>query len=254
MSKSILLPIVLSSFLSVSCASSGAAKDQRQPSATADACILQHTATELHGKAQYFNGQLITIAVGTIEDRTGKLSQDEGNKITQGAADMVATSLGKLQAAGVLKTLERNDIRVFERELALIDKELIKTKGFYTPNVNVTAADFYVTGAITELNFNAYSKGTKIKASKIGFSNRLVAATVAIDLRLVRTSTLEIVKTSSARTTVLLDEREVTNTNEFVFIVGQSAQSELQRTVRSLSTVSVGELLTGKSFVQTCTR
>lgn len=216
-----------------------------------EACLASVTASKLAASRQ--GSQLVSISVGSITDKSGKLSQAEGAKITQGASDMASTYIGKLASANVIRSVEREEVKVFERELALIDKKLLKTTGVFTPTVSITGADYYIVGGISELNYNAASSGGRVKSNGVSVSNKAVAASVAIDLRLIKTSTLEVYSVSTSRATVFLNESEgAIIDGSSVLILGNSAQSELNRTVRKLIVKSISELLTKSNFDQVC--
>ena len=59
------------------------------------------------------------------------------------------------------------------------------------------ASDYFITGGLTEVNYNIASGGYQIGASNVGIKRRYNGMNVATDLRLVDTRTLRVVKTVS---------------------------------------------------------
>ncbi len=143
------------------------------------------------------------IAVGQIADYTGKQEFEGGRKVTQGAALMAISALAK---SGV-RLVERFDTGVTELELKYANNKLIGDEG---ENGNtayrqihagqIPGSDYYLVGGITELNFNIRSGGLDGLFSEedpMGTTATVVAKqyvlNVGLDLRLVKTSTLEVV-------------------------------------------------------------
>lgn len=62
--------------------------------------------------------------------------------------------------------------------------------------------DYYVTGAITEINYNVDSGGAEGYVNQIGGGKRVYVMEVALDLRVVDAKTLRVVKTVSERKTI----------------------------------------------------
>lgn len=154
----------------------------------------------------------IRIAVGTVKDYTGKFSESEGgNPITQGGSLMVMSALGKLGDA--VRLQERFDTQVTELELRYLDRRYLgdgsvhevrgKTgasqkvpwKPYY--GGTVIESDYFIVGGITELNYNIQSGGFEVNVDGIGGKGRVYTVNVAVDLRIVDTSSLEVLKTVS---------------------------------------------------------
>lgn len=149
------------------------------------------------------------IAVGSISDYTGKFEADgSGRKVTQGAALMAMSALSK---AGV-RLVERFDTFVADLELKYANNNLVSdpvAAGAH-PDVrkifagSIPGSDYYLVGGITELNFNIRSAavdafaGAKDISSLRGTAGyKLFVMNVAMDLRLIRTQTLEVAKVIS---------------------------------------------------------
>jgi curli biogenesis system outer membrane secretion channel CsgG len=154
--------------------------------------------------------QPVVISVGEVRDHTGKFSVGEGNTITQGGALMVSSALGKLGDA--VSLAERFDSAIAERELAYSDRrqlgdgrahDLVGPSG--TDKVpwlpyyggSIRPSDYYIVGGITELNYNIRSGGVEAGVGQIVPKARTYTQSVAIDLRIVDTRSLLVVKTVS---------------------------------------------------------
>lgn len=178
------------------------ARDNRTPMDPAFACF----------RARLAAGQprRLVIAVGDVRDFTGKYSVNEGTAITQGGALMVTSALGKL--AGPVALAERFDPTIGERELGYTDRRQLgdgsahAVAGATGPsNVpwlpyyggSITASDYYIVGGITELNYNIRSGGAELRIGQVGPKVRTYTQSVAIDLRIVDTRSLLVVKTVS---------------------------------------------------------
>lgn len=139
------------------------------------------------------------IAVGNIADYTGKEEFEGGRRVTQGAALMAMSALDR---AGV-RLLERFDTSVSELELRYANNRLIgeDTGDWRRVTVgSIPGSDYYLVGGITELNYNIRSNGAEISGGDpsptdpIGtFGVSMYVMDVGLDLRLVDTSSLEVV-------------------------------------------------------------
>lgn len=152
----------------------------------------------------------ISIAVGDVKDYTGKYSQNEGSTITQGGALMVYSALGKL--GGAINLEERFDTRIAELELAYMDRRQLGDGEKHVVNTGksksvvpwvpyyggtIQRSNYYIIGGITELNYNISTGGFEFGINNSGIKARTYTLNVGIDLRIVDTSTLQIVKTVS---------------------------------------------------------
>jgi curli biogenesis system outer membrane secretion channel CsgG len=152
------------------------------------------------------------IAVGDVRDYTGKYSVNEGNAITQGGALMVYSALGKL--GGAVTLAERFDPTIAERELGYTDRrqlgdgavhDVAGTAGAAVSRVpwlpyyggSIAASDYFIVGGITELNYDIRSGGIDVAVSQLGPKVRTYTESVAIDLRIVDTRSLVVVRTIS---------------------------------------------------------
>lgn len=173
-------------------------RDNRSPMEAALACFGdQLTAT---------GGKPVIIGVGEVRDYTGKYSINEGNAITQGGSLMVYSALGKI--GGPLRIAERFDPTIAERELGYTDRrqlgdgEVHQVNGDRVPWLpyfggSITQSDYYIVGGITEVNYNIRSGGAQIAINNMGPEARVYTQSVAIDLRIVDTRSLIVLKTVS---------------------------------------------------------
>jgi outer membrane protein OmpA-like peptidoglycan-associated protein/curli biogenesis system outer membrane secretion channel CsgG len=205
----------------------------------------------------------IRVAVGNIKDYTGKFSESEGgNPITQGGALMVMSALGKLGDA--VRLQERFDTQVTELELRYLDRRYLgdgsvhevrgKTGGSqkvpWKPYYGGTVieSDYFIVGGITELNYNVHSGGLEVVVDGIGGKGRVFTVNVAVDLRIVDTSSLEVLKTVSLQKQITGYEVGV---NVFEFFkntlvdvsAGLKSQEPLQLGVRTTLELGVLELI-----------
>lgn len=177
-------------------------RDNRTPMEAVLACFADHIAA--------VQRRPIVIGVGDIKDYTGKYNINEGNAITQGGALMVYSALGKL--GGMVGIAERFDPTVAERELGYIDRRQLgdgevheipspqgKQEVPWVPYFGGTIiqSDYYIVGGITELNYNINSGGAEVGVNQIGGKARVYNQSIAVDLRIVDTKTLMVVRTVS---------------------------------------------------------
>jgi len=179
---------------------------------------VRDNRTPMDGALACFGAELLAahgrppvIAVGDVRDYTGKYSVNEGNAITQGGALMVTSALGKL--GGAVTLAERFDPTIAERELGYTDRrqlgdgvvhDVAGTAGgagkvpwlpYY--GGSIAASDYYIVGGITELNYDIRSGGVDVAVSQLGPKARTYTESVAIDLRIVDTRSLVVVRTIS---------------------------------------------------------
>lgn len=166
------------------------------------ACFADHVAS---------NGiDPVVIGVGDVKDFTGKYSLNEGNALTQGGSLMVYSALGKL--TGAVRIAERFDPSIAERELGYTDRRQLGDGQVHdldgpggTQKVpwlpyfggTIQQSDYFIVGGITEVNYDIRSGGLEAGVNQIGGKGRSYSQQVAIDLRIVDTRTLEVVKTVS---------------------------------------------------------
>lgn len=177
-------------------------RDNRTPMDAALACFATHVEA----------GRLrpLVIGVGDVRDYTGKYSVNEGNAITQGGALMVYSALGKLN--GAVGLAERFDPTIAERELGYADRRQLgdgqvhdvggptgKTQAPWLPYYggSIIRSDYYIVGGVTELNYDIRSGGLDGEVNQLGPKARTYTQSVAVDLRIVDTRSLLVVKAIS---------------------------------------------------------
>lgn len=151
---------------------------------------------------------VVSITVGDVKDYTGKYSQAEGNAITQGGSLMLYSALGKMGSA--VRLQERFDTRIAELELAYADRRQLGDGKLHAveagkPNVpwvpyfggSILRSDYYIVGGVTEVNYNIQSRGAEFAVSSIGGKVRTFTMNVGVDLRIIDTRSLVVLKTVS---------------------------------------------------------
>jgi curli production assembly/transport component CsgG/holdfast attachment protein HfaB len=201
-------------------------------------------------------GRPLRVAVGQIADYTGKEEYEGGRRVTQGAALMAMSALSK---TGV-NLVERFDTSVAELELKYANNRLIGD-GQADPSFRAITAgqfpgsDYYLVGGITELNYNIRSVGADAFGSdpsatgakgQLGY--KAYVMNVALDMRLVNTSTLEVVDVISYQKQII--GREISagvfdflNGNIIDVGVGERALEPIQLAVRSVIERGVLEMV-----------
>ncbi|CAN5290527.1 holdfast anchoring protein HfaB [soil metagenome] len=215
-------------------------------------------STALYCLADYarrYNLPSPRIAVGRISDYTGSVSSDGGRQITQGASLMAYSALAKSGA----RMVERYDTSISELELRYANNKLIGDEA--TPGAEgtdganyrrilagqVPGSDFYLVGGVTEVNFNIRSAGVDIgqgetESAKPGSAlvqGKVFVMNVAIDLRLVQTTSMEVVDVISYQKQIV--GREVSagvfdflGGNVFDISAGTGGMEPVQLAVRAL--------------------
>lgn len=200
------------------------------------------------------------IAVGNIADYTGKFESDgSGRKLTQGAALMAMSALSK---AGV-RLVERFDTSVAELELKYANNKLIGDKQDAQAGADfrrifagsIPGSDYYLIGGITEMNYNirsasadAFLGSTNVSGLRGAIGLKLFVMNVGLDLRLINTQTLEVVKVISYQKQIM--GREI-QPGLFDFLgstildigAGERALEPIQLAVRAVTERAVLEIL-----------
>jgi len=202
------------------------------------------------------------IAVGRISDYTGTVSTDGGRQITQGASLMAFSALAKSGA----RMVERYDTSVSELELRYANNRLIGEEGGPdNPEAppfrqilagQVPGSDFYIVGGITEVNYNIRSAGFDIAGGEVDtdtggsgiINGRVFVMNIALDLRMVQTTSMEIVDVISYQKQIV--GREISagvfdflNGNVFDISAGQGGMEPVQLAVRTLVERAVLEMM-----------
>jgi curli biogenesis system outer membrane secretion channel CsgG len=180
--------------------SGSSSRNNTTPMEPAFACLAQS-----YGAVK---APVVSITVGDVKDYTGKYSQAEGNAITQGGSLMLYSALGKMGSA--VRLQERFDTRIAELELAYADRRQLGDGKLHAveagkPNVpwvpyfggSILRSDYYIVGGVTEVNYNIQSRGAEFAISSIGGKVRTFTMNVGVDLRIVNSRSLVVVKTVS---------------------------------------------------------
>jgi len=202
--------------------------------------------------ARRYNLPSPRMAVGRIADYTGTVSADGGRQITGGASLMAMSALAKAGA----RMLERYDTSVSEMELRYANNRLIGDPGPEGADDveyrrilagSVPGSDFYIIGGITEVNYNIRSGGFDMAAGQAStdtplstaFAGKAFVMNIALDLRLVQTTTLEVVDVVSYQKQII--GREISagvfdflNGNVFDISAGEGGLEPVQLAVRAL--------------------
>ncbi|NBW13071.1 MAG: transcriptional regulator [Caulobacteraceae bacterium] len=205
--------------------------------------------------ARRYNLPSPRIAIGRISDYTGSVSSDGGRQITQGASLMAYSALAKAGA----RMVERYDTSISELELRYANNKLIGEDGASAganPDSNtyrrilagqVPGSDFYIVGGVTEVNYNIRSAGVDIGQGEVDsarpgsalLQGKIFVMNVAIDLRLVQTTSMEVVDVISYQKQII--GREISagvfdflNGNVFDISAGTGGMEPVQLAVRSL--------------------
>lgn len=215
-----------------------------------------------------------SIAVGSITDQSGKFSNEAvqgGTEVTQGMTAMVYSALGKLMP--YIGVAERTDIAIPQGEIALSKEGLLGEKlfngdpeGKYGTNQRpyhagqIGGSDYYIAGAITGINYNVDSSVTEGSLAQVGGGKRTYSMMIEMDLRLVDSRTLKVVKTVTGRKVFYGYE---TKAGVFNFLgnylidinVGKKAQEPIQLGVRATMEMALLQLVGaayGKDYGKTC--
>lgn len=260
------LGILSVAFALTGCMSTNAGSDGRYASPMGNAPVINNetpysTALRCVATRLTTNATTMRIAVGNIRDYTGKEEADgSGRKITQGAALMAMSALGK---AGV-PLVERYDTAITELELKYTNNKLIGNGQSDDEGANdyrkifageIRGSDYYLVGGITELNFNIRSGGIDASVSSsdaMGWGasagGKIYVMNIGLDLRLVNSRTLEVVDFVSYQKQIVGHEVsagvfDFLGGNLFQLGAGASAQEPLQLAVRSVIERAVLKML-----------
>ncbi|MCK5727105.1 MAG: hypothetical protein KAH22_09810 [Thiotrichaceae bacterium] len=203
----------------------------------------------------------IKVTIDQIPDKTGKVNSSEGYKITQGVESMAITALTKIKS---IQVVERRNIRSFNIETELMEKKRIGDNRRYKLSNGRTlrykplmsgkihSADYYITGAVTEVNYNIYSGGRLINISGLEMGSKTVMMNVAMDLRIVDVHTLDVIDSISLQKQ-FVGKRTKSGLYRFIdknlvnYDGGSSTDEPIQMGVRSLVERGVAQLV-GKLF------
>lgn len=137
----------------------------------------------------------IRFAVSTIKDDTGKVSYEAsqgGTAVSQGATLMAMSALSALGPN--VRQVVRNDTRIPEWELSAAQNGFLKNGATeLAPRGVFEGSEYFISGSVTEVNWNWSSGGFEAEFGGIGLKKRSFVMDVAVDLYLARTSDLSMV-------------------------------------------------------------
>ena len=204
--------------------------------------------------ARRYNLPSPRMAVGRISDYTGTVASDGGRQVTGGASLMATSALAKSGA----RIVERYDTSVSELELRYANNKLIgdQAPGATSPDDTqfrrilagqVPGSDFYLVGGITEVNYNIRSGGFDIgqgetdsaRPGSAVLQRKVFVMNIAMDLRLVQTTTLEVVDVVSYQKQIIGKEIsagvfDFLDGNVFDISAGEGGFEPVQLAVRAL--------------------
>jgi curli biogenesis system outer membrane secretion channel CsgG len=219
-------------------------RDNFTPMNAALACLAE--------QIEQANQPKLTIAVDDIKDYTGQYNINEGDAITQGGSLMVMSALGKL--GGTVNIADRFNTDVAQMELSFLNQRELGDGLSHTVGTgpgaktvpwipyyggSVAASQYYITGGITELNYNVQSGGVQFQVNNLGPEDRVYTEDVGIDLELVDTRTLLVVKSISlvkqfTGYQVGFNIFQFFGSNLYNLNIGNKSQEPLQLGVRTL--------------------
>ena len=227
-----------------------AVRDNRTPLESAMTCYNTKLANKLCGKK-------LQVAVGEIKDYTGKVAESQGAAVTQGGSLMLFSGLYKLKDA--VNIHDRFDMRVTDAELRYIglkqlgDGQNHEVSGQKVPWMpyfggSVKKSDYTILGGITELNYNIHSGGLEFRINQLGPAARVYTMSVAVDLRLVNTQTLEVISAVSLQKQftgyeVGFELFRFYNSDLYDVNIGNKSQEPLQLGIRAIIEESILRLL-----------
>ncbi|MDI3547186.1 MAG: curli production assembly/transport component CsgG [Halanaerobiales bacterium] len=239
----LLVLLVVFSFSTVQAAENEEAKDLDLP---------VYNVTQI---TEYLKGlpepdQKIPVAVYQLFDRTGQFLEledytSQSTAISQGATDMLINSLLK---SGQFTVADRSILNAFMTEQDLKAKKKNGFNGNSSMSIHdILESKYIITGAITEYGI-VDTGGTKLKVDGKGFNSDGVIAYAAIDLRVVDSSTNEVVYTVSLKDSIQgkrtgLDALSFFGESVFVdFESGKGFQEPINLVVRGLIDAAVYDM------------
>ena len=180
------------------------------------------------------------VAVYSITDRTGQVKNGGSAVVTQGATDMMITALKRSRQ---FKVLDRVNFGDFMNEQNLQTNErLASGQG---PTIGeMTGADYVIEGAVTEYQVDKSTGGIGLNIGGVGGNKEYARATTAIDVRLVDTSSGEVVWSESLKGEIVgekvgLQAFSFMGNNIVEFETGQGKQEVINLVIRTLLEESV---------------
>ncbi|MFW6382357.1 MAG: CsgG/HfaB family protein [Bacillota bacterium] len=183
------------------------------------------------------------VAIYNIQDKTGKRDETGSQVLTQGATDMMITALKRSRQ---VKILDRSKLGDFMNEQQLqSDDRLASGEG---PDLGQLAgADYVIDGAITEYQVDKKSGGTGLTIAGAGGTKEHAVASTALDIRLVDTTTGEVVWSTSLKDEIKgekigLESFSFMGDNIVEFETGEGKQEVINLVVRTIIEEAVFEM------------
>lgn len=190
-----------------------------------------------------------SLAVYHISDRTGQVKELGSSVVTQGATDMLITALIRSRQFDVLGRVNFSDL-MNEQNLQG-NQRLAAGEG---PTIGqMTGADYILEGAITEYQVDMETGGLGISLGGLGGTSQHARASTALDLRVLDTTTGEVVWAQSLKgeiegKKVGLQAFSFMGNNIVEFETGRGKQEVMNLVVRTLLEEAVYKLVQSSVF------
>lgn len=190
-----------------------------------------------------------SIAIYNIADRTGQRQESGSSVVSQGATDMLITALARSRQ---FKVIDRTNLGNFMNEQQLKAENRFASNG--GPEVGqMTGPDYILNGAITEYQVDQKSGGLGISVGGLGGTKEKAVARTAIDLRLVDTTTAEVVWARSLKDEIVgkrvgVQAFSFMGENIVEFETGKGKQEVINLVVRTLLEEAVFEIVQSNLF------
>lgn len=189
----------------------------------------------------------IPIAIYDIADKTGKRDLNGSPILTQGATDMMITALYRSQQ---FKILDRSILGNFMNEQNLVSQNRIEA-GQGPVVGKMSGSSYIISGAITEYQIDKKSGGLGIAIGGKGGQQEHAVASCALDLRVVDTTTAEVIWARSFKKEITgkklsLQLFSFMGNNIVEFESGRGKQEVINLVVRTIIEEGVFELIESK--------
>ncbi|MFQ5754107.1 MAG: CsgG/HfaB family protein, partial [bacterium] len=175
------------------------------------------------------------VAVFVFDDKTDKSWRWWNNKgVGQGVSDMLTTELVK---SGRYRVIERQELD------QILKEQDLGASGVVTPQSaaeigKVLGVELAVMGAVTEFGYKKSDTGGRIKGFGLGVQSQ--SATVALDCRMVNTTTAEIISAENVRKEksskgIKINTRKIDFKSQKAFdesLVGKAAREAVQGVIK----------------------
>ena len=176
------------------------------------------------------------VAVYAITDRTGQIKEEGSAVVTQGATDMMITALKRSRQ---FKVLDRVNFGDFMNEQNLKTNE--RLAGDEGPGIGqMTGADYIIQGAITEYQVDRNTGGIGLNIGGVGGSKEYARATTAVDIRVLDSTTGEVIWSESLKGEI---EGERVGVQAFSFMGNNIVEFETGRGKQEVINLIVRTLL-----------